>query len=130
MSGIVISYVFLILLGIGAGFVVYLVAENKKKSVITGIVTTVILLSGLTLYFTQTASGARDVKSALSDVSGGLDRTVKVYDYEGSLIEEYNGRIDIRATDVSGRVLFDLNGKRITIDGGIVITEEKSGDED
>lgn len=126
MAGIIITYLFFIGLGIGAGFTIYMFTENTKKSVIVGVISTVVLLVGLTLYLTQTASGARDVKSALSDVSGGLDRTVKVYDYDGDLLEEYKGRIDIRSTDVAGRVLFDLNGKRITIDGGIIITEEES----
>lgn len=126
MAGIIITYLFFIGLGIGAGFTIYMFTENTKKSVIVGVISTVALLVGLTLYLTQTASGARDVKSALSDVSGGLDRTVKVYDYDGDLLEEYRGRIDIRSTDVAGRVLFDLNGKRITIDGGIIITEEES----
>ena len=68
------------------------------------------------------ASVSRAVKSFESDFSGGLDRTVDVYTNTGQLVESYEGKIDIRYED--NRTLFDLNGKRVTINGGIVIVEE------
>lgn len=126
MTEIILSIGCLLVLAIAAGFGVLVVTDNRKYAFITGAVASVLVVLFSIWYFTQTASGSRDLKTAVSDVSGGLDRTVKVYDYDGELLESYSGRIDIRQTDVAGRVLFDLNGKRITIDGGIVITEEET----
>lgn len=126
MAGIILSIALLLAVAIGLGFMVFMFTDQLKYGVITAIVGSLLVAVFSFWYLTQTASGSRDWKTAVSDVSGGLDRTVKVYDYDGELLESYSGKIDIRQTDVAGRVLFDLNGKRITIDGGIVITEEET----
>lgn len=68
------------------------------------------------------ASISRFGKSLDSDFSGGLDRTVNVYTNTGQLVESYEGKIDIQYED--NRTLFDIDGKRVTINGGIVIVEE------
>ena len=68
------------------------------------------------------ASFRRDMKSLGSDLGGGLDRTVSVYSYDGKLIKSYTGRFDV--SDDSGETYFDVDGKRIIIQGGIVINEE------
>ncbi|MDT2193122.1 hypothetical protein [Paenibacillus larvae] len=54
-----------------------------------------------------------------------MERTVKVYGNNGDLIKEYEGKLDIKDTELGNKVLFDLNGKRITIYNATVITEEK-----
>ena len=69
------------------------------------------------------ASLSRAGKSFESDRSGGLDRTVEVYTNTGELLTTYEGKIDIQYED--SRTLFDLDGKRYTINGGIVVVEEK-----
>lgn len=66
----------------------------------------------------------RGVKSITSNVDG-LDRVVKVYDNNGKLIKEYKGKIDLKENEYGNKVLFDLNGKRITVNNAIVITEEQ-----
>lgn len=68
-------------------------------------------------------SCSRDMKSFSSDMSGGLDRTVTVYDYNGNVLGEWSGKFDISNND--NEVFFDdENGKRVIIQNGIVISEE------
>ena len=67
-------------------------------------------------------SWEREIKSLQSEYSGGLDRTVTVYDMQGEPIKEYTGKIDVETND--GKVLFDLNGKRTIIYNATVIVQE------
>ena len=76
------------------------------------------------LSITGCASFERSVKDTVSDVTGGLNRTVTVYDYDGNVIKTYEGKIDISESD-GEKVKFDLNGKRTIIFGGIVIVDEE-----
>ena len=69
------------------------------------------------------ASCSRTIKTFESDVSGGMQRTVEVYTNTGELLTTYEGKIDIQYDD--NRTLFDLDGRRYTINGGIVIVEEQ-----
>ena len=63
--------------------------EMKKKIALLGIL--------VTFMFTITgcASWDRFVTDVKSDVSGGMQRTIKVYTANGDLIAEYNGKIDM-----------------------------------
>jgi apolipoprotein N-acyltransferase len=90
----------------------------------TFLILALVLGGAYLFYLNNTASGQRTVKSFDSNVSGGLERTVEVFDYNGDLLRKYEGKIDLREGEV-GKTLFDKNGKRIVIEGGIVITEEK-----
>ena len=68
------------------------------------------------------SSFRRDLKSMFSDWSGGLDRTVILYDYNGKEIRSWTGKFDIANSEKE--IFFDLNGKRVIIHGGIVVAEE------
>ena len=68
------------------------------------------------------ASCSRFTKSVGSDVNGGMDRTVTLYDYSGKEIRSWTGKIDL--ADTADEVWFDLNGKRVNVNGGIVVVEE------
>ncbi len=68
------------------------------------------------------ASLSRWGKSVGSDFGGGLDRTVTVYDYNGNAIKSWSGKFDMSESE--NEVFFDINGKRVIIHGGIVISEE------
>lgn len=81
------------------------------------------LVLGMCLTLSGCASCDRGWKTLGSDLGGGLYRTVKVYDYNGNLLAEYEGKIDIE--EAESKVFFDVNGKRIIIYNAIVITEEK-----
>lgn len=71
-----------------------------------------------------TASFDRTMKSTVSNWTGGLNRTVTVYDYNGQEIKSWSGKFDV--TDSDNEVYFDdENGKRVIIQGGIIINEEK-----
>lgn len=81
------------------------------------------LILSVSLTLSGCASCDRGWKTLGSDLGGGLYRTVKVYDYNGDLLAEYEGKIDIE--EAESKVFFDVNGKRIIIYNAIVITEEK-----
>ena len=68
------------------------------------------------------SSCSRSVKSMSSEIGGGLNRTVTLYDNTGNEIKSWNGKIDLEYNDQE--VFFDLNGKRVIIQGGIVVSEE------
>lgn len=61
-------------------------------------------------------------KSVSSDFSGGMERTVTLYDNAGNELKRWHGKIDLESNDQE--VFFDLNGKRVIIQGGIVVSEE------
>lgn len=71
---------------------------------------------------TGCASCSRYTKSWGSDISGGLDRTVTLYDYNGKVVKTWEGKIDL--ADTADEVWFDLDGKRVNVNGGIVVVEE------
>ena len=89
---------------------------NHVKYVIIAIVATLgIGLNGC-------ASCARSQKSWQSEMSGGLTRKVTLYSTTGDVIDAWEGKIDL--TDSEEEVMFDLNGKRTVIHGGIVVVQE------
>lgn len=61
-----------------------------------------------------TASDRRRMHDAKSDLSGGINRVVRVYTADGKKLAEYEGKIDLAPyEEVGGGVVkFDLNGKR------------------
>lgn len=62
--------------------------------------------------FCSCESCSRACKDYNSDMNGGLYRTVKVYDIEGNLVTEYEGKFDIE-TDHTTYILWDDEyGKR------------------
>ena len=93
-----------------------------KRIYLILVVITILLSS---IFLTGCESCSRDIKTINSDFNGGLNRIVSVYDYSGKLIKTYEGKVDIGGSpDGSGEILFDLNGKRTIINGGIVIIDE------
>ena len=52
------------------------------------------------------------------------DRKATLYNYDGKIIRDYSGKIEYVRRN-SGGVRFWLDGKRIIIQGGIVIVEDK-----
>lgn len=77
------------------------------------------------LNFTSCESCSREMKSISSDLNGGLERKLVIMDYEGDTLAVYEGKFDIRDNGADNQVFFDINGKRVWIQGGIVISEEK-----
>lgn len=85
----------------------------------------IVLTLVLSFGFTSCESCSRSMKSLRSDVGGGLNRTISVYDYNGKLIKSWTGKFDVAENPNKNQVYFDdQNGKRVIIDGGIIINEE------
>jgi len=59
-----------------------------------------------------TAGQQRELKTIQSSWAGGLERTITVYNYDGSVLATYEGKIDIQSSE-GGKVLFDYEGKRV-----------------
>ena len=74
--------------------------------------------------FTSCQSCQRELKSIGSDWGGGLNRTLTVFDYNGDTIKTWEGKFDIRDDSSDNKIFFDLDGKRVWIQGGIVVSEE------
>lgn len=92
------------------------------KKIIIFVVAICAIIAGIS-FLSGCASCSRDMKSFGSDISGGLDRTVTVYDYNGNVLGEWSGKFDISNSE--NEVYFDdENGKRVIIQNGIVICEE------
>lgn len=88
-----------------------------KIGILTIGVVSLVSLSG------RSAKWDREMKSTVSNWTGGLNRTVTVYDYNGQEIKSWTGKFDV--TEDDNEVYFDdENGKRVIIQGGIVINEE------
>ncbi len=65
----------------------------------------------------------RSIKDVKSNLTGGLNRKIEVYNYGSKPIKVYEGDIDVEFK--KGRLLFELDGRRHIISGGIIIIEEK-----
>ena len=73
---------------------------------IAAIVAGLLLSIGTAYWLYGTEAGARALKSFQSTTGGGLTRVVSVYDMEGDLLNEYEGKFDVDANEK--RVLFDM----------------------
>lgn len=78
-----------------------------------------------TVQLTSCESCSREMKNISSDWGGGLHRTAVLMDYEGDTIRTWEGKFDIRDNGSDNQIFFDLDGKRVWIQGGIFISEEK-----
>lgn len=64
---------------------------------------------GAAFFYAGTESGKAMIKSEKSGISG-MDRIVRVYTADGTLLAEYEGRFNIE--DENGGIMFDYDGKR------------------
>ena len=80
------------------------------------------LLAAMVLSLAGCASWNRAWKSFGSDISGGLNRTVTVYSYDGDILGQWSGKFDVSESE--SETYFDVGGKRVIIQGGIIINEE------
>lgn len=123
-----------ILIGVCAVLVMcatILIAYDAKTKVIAFLVELIIfglITIGCSVYNTHTESGKRSVNSWDSEVNGGIERTVTVYDMQGEEIAKYHGKFDIQENAQDGivKVKFDCDGKRhiIYAQTGTVLIDE------
>ena len=82
---------------------------------------TIIITSAL---LTGCAGVSRLAKSAQSSFTGGIQRKVTLYDYNGNEIESWTGKFDV--SDSENEIYFDdESGKTVIIHGGITVNEEQ-----
>jgi hypothetical protein len=109
---------------IAIALIIYGYVDKVKWAKIVSIVLSVVAVISIIAYF-NTAEGKRAIKDMTSNTSGGLERTVEVYDQSGKLIRTYEGKLDVQENEYGNKVLFDLNGKRTIIYNATVIVQEK-----
>lgn len=95
---------------------------RSRSSVLIVIIVVALVIGFLVLMFNG-AGFQRTLKSFKSNYTGGLYRTVSVYDYNGNLLREY-GPAMIDISESENETFFDYNGQRIVIHNAIVIVEE------
>lgn len=95
---------------------------RSGSSVLIVIIVVALIIGFLVLMFNG-AGFQRTLKSFKSNYTGGLYRTVSVYDYNGNLLREY-GPAMIDISESENETFFDYNGQRIVIHNAIVIVEE------
>ncbi len=84
--------------------------QRTSKIVMACILLAALFCSMMLAGCTGCATWQRSCKTWESEMAGGLNRTVNVYTYDGTLIATYTGRIDIEENE--SKVLFHLDGKR------------------
>lgn len=95
----------------------------RSRSSVLVVIIVVTLVIGLLVFMFNGAGFQRTLKSFKSNYTGGLYRTVSVYDYNGNLLREY-GPAMIDISESENETFFDYNGQRIVIHNAIVIVEE------
>lgn len=118
------------LIGLGvSGFCVWGIKEEGSASYIFGLIITIIITIAICCsigwWLYNTEGGKRAIKDTQSNVSGGIERTVTVYDLNGEVIQQYSGKFDVSYD--SERIKFDdEKGKRHVIyyTTGTVIIDE------
>lgn len=134
------DWVCIILSFIGAaliGLFISSYSEAGKKGVAIALLVSFIvaglIAGGIALYNTHTESGKRALKSWESEISGGMNRVVHVYDMEGEEIATYKGKFDIQENAQDGivKVKFDVDGERHIIYGstGTIVIDEIPAEE-
>ena len=95
---------------------------KKIGLIVLGVIVAVLIIAGV-IFFVR-SSTQRTIKDIQSEYTGGLNRIVNVYSYDGKKIATYEGRIDIaeRNGDV---VKFQLKGKRYMYYNALVEVIEK-----
>lgn len=129
ITGIVITAVLLL-------FVFFILSDDMEpRGKIIGVTILIAVIAGtwfgLVWYFNNTASGARALKTQQSNFDNGINRVITVYDIEGDVIQQYEGKFDIDYSDE--RILFDdEQGNRhiIYFKTGTVIVTEVMNNED
>lgn len=101
---------------------------GRAWGIIVPVVIALAIIGGILWWLNATEGGSRAKKTFESETKGGLYRTVKVYDMEGELIEQYDGKFDVAEDQTEGitKIKFDCDGKRHVIycsTGTVVIDE-------
>lgn len=115
---------------LGVIFAINLAKDDESGSAVGALIMAVIVGGAMIvgpIVYSTTEKGQRALKDQESNFTGGISRTVEVYDINGNLIKSYEGKFDIE-TDKDNYILFDdENGQRhiIYFTTGTIIVDEK-----
>lgn len=131
VGAIIACLIFTVIIALVGGIIAYGaydMGESIIGMVISVNVTLIVIIAmwvGTSWYYNNTEAGARALKTQDSNFNGGIERQVIVYDANGDIIEEYQGKFDVEYE--SNQILFDdENGQRhiICFGSGTVIINE------
>jgi hypothetical protein len=108
-----------------AALIAYAADCGTGGKVATAVICTVLVIWTFVCchwWVNNTAAGQRARKTQESNLGGGLYRIVTVYSYDGTPIKSWEGQFDVTENDQE--TWFDYDGKRVIIQGGIIINEE------
>lgn len=120
----------LLVIGIVVTVCIYVDSYEIFPTIISSIVTifvVALVMIGVGWYNTHTASGARALKDYQSNLSNGIERTLKVIADDGYIIYEREGKFDVEVHD--DYIVFDENHVRTILYRSLTSTlaiEEKS----
>lgn len=99
--------------------------EGILIGIIIAIVAVIMII--VPIVYSNTEAGKRAYKDQQSNFEGGIERVIKVYDINGTLIQEYEGTFDIETSNDKYILFDDSLGKRHIIYNttGTVIIDEK-----
>ena len=132
--GALMSIIFgIITLVVGFIFTIMAIHNNETSMAIGCFIVSVILgaaLIGGAIFYLNTEKGKRAIKDTESNLDGGINRIVNVYDVNGELIKTYEGKFDVEVgnTDGAPYILFDdENNKRhiVYYTTGTIFIDEK-----
>lgn len=114
-----------------AGLLIYGAVEEKSMGLAAGAALALALTAAICIWISwyqlNSESGKRAYKDQQSELNGGIERVVQVYDVNGEMIREYSGRFDVE-TDKDSYILFDdEEGKRhiVYFTTGTIVIDEK-----
>lgn len=105
-----IGCIFLGLLAIGGGVLLYAETQSFAVSAIVVILVLALIFGVGFWYYNNTASGIRARTDEQAELQNGLNRTITIYTADGTILKQYEGKIDIEQDQ--GYVKFDWDGKR------------------
>lgn len=120
-----VGFIFCAVFILGFGIVIAIDADDKAVAIISIIVSIALCIgayAGIRWLVNNTAGGQRALKTQESSFNGGLNRKVTVYSYDGDVLGEWTGKFDVTENDQE--TFFDIDGRRVIIQGGIIINEE------
>lgn len=98
------------IIAVGLGFLIYESTEKLGLSILVSIAVIALIFGIGFWYFNNTASGIRAKTDERAELQNGLDRTITIYTADGTILKQYEGKIDIEQDQ--GYVKFDWQGKR------------------
>lgn len=102
--------IFLALVAAGIGWFITEMIDKPALGVIVAVVLIIVIFGAGFWYYNNTASGIRARVDQRAELQNGLDRTITIYTADGTVLKQYEGKIDIEQDQ--GYVKFDWNGKR------------------